>query len=79
MSILIILVNQILINNYEFHNFYKLHFITNVKQKEKQSLRLNTKLALKHYFGMIVDYLMLTDIRSGIRYTNYFKIPSKLT
>ena len=34
----------------------------------------NPKVALKHYFGMLVDYLMLTDIRGGIRYTDYFKI-----
>lgn len=39
----------------------------------------NTKLALKHYFGMLVDYLMLTDIRGGIRYTNYFKITNTQT
>ena len=37
----------------------------------------NSKVALKHYFGMMVDYLMLTDIRGGIRYTDYFKISKK--
>jgi len=37
----------------------------------------NPKVTLKHFFGMIVDYLMMTDIRGGIRYTDYFKIIKK--